>query len=416
MTYQTPKGTKDILGQEVVAWQKLEAHIQEVCRIFGFYEIRTPVFEYTELFTRSVGEATDVVQKEMYTFNDKSDRSLTLRPEMTAGAARAVVEHSLYGNPQPTRLYYVGPCFRYEKPQAGRMRQFHQFGAELYGASGSEADAEVISLAYTLLKRLDLKNIELHINSLGGSSCRSKYNSVLKKFIAEHLDSLCPACRERFAVNPLRVLDCKEKKCQGILEEAPSSVETLDKECREHFELLQKLLTGMGIDFVVDPKLVRGLDYYTRTVFEFISGDIGAQGTVCGGGRYDNLIEECGGPSMPACGFAMGMERLILARQDGNEYSVSRQLYIGHMGEETREYAAKLIFQLRAQGFEVEGDLLGRGLKAQMKYADKIGAHYCIIIGGDELASGTGKIKNMATGEQYPITLDGLAEFLRSVW
>jgi len=411
MKIQTPKGTKDIYGPEALAWQKLEADIRDICRTFGFGELRTPIFEYTELFVRNVGETTDVVQKEMYTFNDKSERSLTLRPELTAGFARAVVEHSLYSASLPLKLYYIGPCFRYERPQAGRMRQFHQFNLEVYGASGPEADGEILAVGYTVLKKLKLKNIELHINSLGGPACRKKYNEVLKAFIGENIDKLCPTCMERHKTNPLRVLDCKEEKCRAVLAEAPSSIDALDKECREHFEALQKILKAYGIPFVIDPKLVRGLDYYTRTVFEFISGDIGAQGTVCGGGRYDNMLEECGGPSTPAVGFAMGMERLLMA-QGLEEFRPSCGLYLGHIGEAAGEFARKTVFELRQQGLAAEGDLMSRSVKAQMKYANKIGAKYALIIGDDELGSGRANIKNMETGDQENVELDKLAEFL----
>ncbi len=413
---QLPRGTKDIFGDEVRLWQSVEDLIKQTCRDFNYTEIRTPVFEHTELFVRGVGDTTDIVQKEMYTFQDKGERSITLRPEGTAGAARAYIEHSLYANTQPTKLYYIAPTFRYEKPEAGRNRQFHQFGIEAYGSYSPACDAEVISLAYELIQRLGIKNVTLHINSLGGRECRKKYNEVLKGYLQENLNQLCDTCKDRFSKNPLRILDCKNEQCKDIVKNAPSVLESLDKECREHFESLMQILSGLHIPFFIDTKIVRGLDYYTRTVFEFICGDIGSQSTVCGGGRYDAMIEECGGPKTGAVGFGMGLERLLMVLESqglATKKPAAADIFIGYVGKAGFYQAQALTFQLRQAGFVAETDTLERSVKAQLKYADKINAAFSCIIGDDEIAQKKLNLKNMATGGSTTVDWDGLPLVLR---
>ncbi len=399
---QLPRGTKDIYGEEIRLWHKVEDVMREVCRLFGYNEIRTPMFEHTELFVRGVGEGTDIVQKEMYTFNDKGNRSITLRPEGTAGAARAYIEHSMYAEPAPTKLYYISPVFRYEKPEAGRFRQFHQFGIESYGSYSPASDAEVISLAYEIIKRLGLKNISLHLNSLGGAECRRQYNERLKAYLNENAKNLCETCNERLVKNPLRVLDCKNEGCKDTIKNAPSILEGLGTECRTHFEDLMSILIKMNIPFYVDSGIVRGLDYYTKTVFEFISNDIGSQSTVCGGGRYDSLIEECGGPKTGSVGFGMGIERLILALSANKSEETSSSnphVFIGYIGKGGLTHAQSLTLDLRRKGFIAETDTVNRSVKAQLKYADKIKAAYSCIIGDDEILNKQINLKNMATGE-----------------
>ncbi len=413
MLTQAPRGTKDIFGAEMHEWHAIEGKMREICKTFGIEEIRTPIFEHTELFLRGVGETTDVVQKEMYTFMDKGDRSITLRPESTAGVARAYIEHGMHNNAQPIKLYYIAPTFRYEKAQKGRQRQFHQFGIEMFGSYSPALDAEVISVAAELIESLGIKNIELRINSLGCNKCREKYNKLLKDYIGDNLDSLCPTCKERYEKNPLRVLDCKEERCQKMIENAPSIVDCLGEECQEHFQKLQEILTAMGIKYVVDSKIVRGLDYYTRTVFEFVSNSIGSQGTVCGGGRYDNLIEECGGERTGAVGFGLGMERLLLtlqAQEGEKEYKPYRDIYIGSMGEKGMVKAQALTYALRKRGITAECDTLGRGVKAQMKYANKIGARFSAVIGDNEIDTDTVSLKDMDTGEKADIKLSEIIE------
>lgn len=409
MLTQAPRGTFDLYGQELLEWKNVEKEIERVTSEFNFKEIRTPIFEHTELFLRGIGDTTDVVQKEMYTFEDKGGRSITLRPEWTAGVGRAYLEHSLYAEVQPTKLYYVGPCFRYEKPQAGRNRQFSQFGCELYGAADPAADAEVMALAHTLLQRLGITNVTLHINSLGCPDCRRRYNRVLTDYFESRKDKLCPTCQERLTRNPLRILDCKSPICQEIVKGAPSTLDSLDDECRNHFEELQRRLMAMAIPFEVDPGIVRGLDYYTRTVFEFVCNDIGAQGTVCGGGRYDSLIEELGGAPTPAVGFAMGIGRLLLARQAlqaAPAVSEPLDIFVGSMGARASVQAGELALQLRRAGYTAETDIMGRSVKAQMKYANKLGARYTAILGDDELDQNRIRLKNMQDGTVQEAALD----------
>ncbi|MBQ7266615.1 MAG: histidine--tRNA ligase [Firmicutes bacterium] len=406
MAVKKPRGTNDFYGEKAVMLRNVEEKIRKVCRSFRVKEIVTPMFEYTELFERGVGETTDIVQKEMFTFEDRGGRSLTLKPEGTAGAARAFIENGMSSLPMPVKLFYIAPCFRNERPQAGRYKQFHQFGVEVYGCEDVRADAETIALAHNVIKDLGLKNIKLKINSLGCSECRKKYNDTLKSFVGERIDSLCEDCKQRFEKNPLRVLDCKNEKCKEVLAQAPCILDCLDEECTQHFEALKKHLDNLGIDYIVDKTIVRGLDYYTRTVFEFVSEDIGAQGTVCGGGRYDNLVKECGGQDTPAVGFAMGLERimLLLEQQESTEEE-GADVYIASIGEEGEMYAEKLCGQLRAEGIAAECDIVGRSLKAQMKYADKIKAVYSLVIGDDDIKNDSVVLKNMQDGEKVDIKL-----------
>lgn len=412
MAIQLVKGTKDLYGSEVIQWQKLENDIRNICAAFGIGEIRTPMFEFTELFARGVGETTDIVQKEMYTFTDDGNRSLTLRPEGTAGTVRAYIEHGMHNQPQPTKLYYISPTFRCENTQAGRQRQFHQFGIEMFGSYSAAQDAEAISVATTLLEKLGVKNVELRINSLGCPQCRKQYNKMLREFIGSHLEKLCPTCKERYQKNPLRVLDCKEEGCQKIIADAPSVLECLDEQCSAHFQKVQSILNEMGIAFTVDPKIVRGLDYYTRTVFEFVSDGL----TVCGGGRYDNLVEQCGGKPTGAVGFGMGIERLmmILEKQYGcMEQKSDVLLYIGSMGEKGLFKAQALTLQLRKEGIHAECDTVERSVKAQMKYANKIGALYSVIIGDTELQENKLELKNMTEGTSETISLSQLPAIIK---
>lgn len=406
------RGTKDIFGADMKAWHNLEAIVRNLCIDFGFNEIRTPVFEFTNLFQRGVGETTDIVQKEMYTFIDKGENNITLKPEGTAPTVRAYLEHKMYADTQPTKLYYMTPAFRYEKPQAGRQRQFHQFGIELFGAESATADAEVIAIASTLLDRLGIKKVELHINSLGGPECRAKYNQMLSKFLQEHIEDLCPLCQERMEKNPLRVLDCKNPSCGLIVKDAPTVLDCLGEGCQAHFQELQDLLTQMNIPFVIDPSIVRGLDYYTKTVFEFISNDIGSQGTVCGGGRYDKLVEEVGGASTPAVGFGAGIERLLLVQEAENgakENVPARDIFIGAIGEQAVIKAHGLVHQLRQDGISAEADHMKRSVKAQMKYANRIGARFSTIIGDNEIETGKVSLKNMDTGDITEVNLTDIA-------
>jgi len=402
---QAPKGTRDVYGQEMLVWHKVETAVRSITDSFNFAEIRTPIIESTDLFLRGVGDTTDIVQKEMYTFNDKGGRSLSLRPELTAGVARAYIERGMHSRPQPTKLWYIGSNFRYENPQAGRYRQHYQFGVEVFGSTNYATEAEVISLGWTLLSQLGVKDVTVHINSIGCTSCRKVYHARLGEFIAQRLDSLCGLCRIRADKNPLRVLDCKNASCKEQIANAPSVLDALDEECTVHFQGLQKLLTGFGIPYVVDSRVVRGLDYYTRTVFEFIGGD-GL--TVIGGGRYDGLISQIGGAETPAVGFGMGIERLVLLlqKQQNEETQTNAPLlFIGHAEEAGFVKSQELAYELRQVGASVETDIVGRSVKAQMKYSDKIGAQYTMILGGSEIESGEATIKDMATGEQKKVQL-----------
>lgn len=403
------RGTEDILPEESALWRHIEDTVYKTCKNFGYGEIRTPVFEATELFQRGVGDTTDVVQKEMYTFEDKGGRSITLRPEGTAAVARSFVEHSLFSNPQPTKLYYIMSFYRYEKPQAGRLREFHQFGVECFGAGTPATDAEVISLAYTLLKNLGVSGLTLNINSIGCPECRSEYSRALTEYFSSNKDKLCDTCKERLNKNPMRILDCKSEICKQIAAGAPKMLDYLCDECREHFEKLKNQLEIMGIEYEVNPKIVRGLDYYTKTVFEFIADIDGAKSTVCGGGRYDGLIEEIGGKPTVGIGFGMGIERLILQLKAQNSavnsINTAPEVFVAAIGEAAENFAQKLVFELRNSGVSAERDLLGRSLKAQMKYADKLSASYSIVLGDNEINSGEAVIKNMNDGSQNKIAL-----------
>ena len=396
-----PKGTKDVLPSESFKWHYVEKKIKETARLFGLKEIRTPTFEHTELFLRGVGETTDVVNKEMYTFNDKAGRSITLKCEGTAGVARSFIENGLFNNALPQKMFYETPVFRYERPQAGRLREHHQFGVEYYGAKDAEADAEVILIAYSIMKSVGL-NVRLNINSIGCPECRKKYNAALKEYLAGKFDEMCPVCRDRFERNPLRILDCKEEGCKEICKGAPKILDFLCDDCNAHFEKLKKYLTAAGLEYTVNPMIVRGLDYYTRTVFEFVTTDLGSQGTVCGGGRYDSLVSQIGGPDVPCVGFGMGLERiLMLMEAKGVEIPDESltELYIANIGEETAETAFVLCNEIRALGVSCECDLMGRGVKAQFKYADKVRAKYVATVGTGEIESGKIKIKRMSDGE-----------------
>lgn len=411
-----PKGTKDVVPDAAYKWHYLEDVVRKTAAEFGFKEIRTPTFEHTELFLRGVGETTDIVNKEMYTFTDKGDRSITLKPEGTAGVARAYIENCLGDMPQPVKMYYLTPVFRYERPQAGRLREHHQFGVELYGSASPYADAEVMLVAKTLFDKLGLTEPVLNINSIGCPECRKKYNAALKEYLAGNIDKMCASCRERFDKNPLRILDCKEPGCKAITASAPKTLEYLCDDCRAHFEKLQSILSSAGVEFKVNPSVVRGLDYYTGTVFEFISSAIGAQGTVCGGGRYNNLVSEVGGKPTPAVGFGMGLERLIMILENLNLYLGEPEtptIYIAPTSEAEAEAAFSVVGELRKKGVSAECDIMGRSLKAQMKYAGKRGYAFVAVMGADEINSGKIKIKRMSDGVETECAISDIAEVLR---
>lgn len=407
------KGTNDILPCDSYKYQFVEGKMLETASLYGFREIRVPVFEHTEVFRRSVGDTTDVVQKEMYTFDDKGGRSITLRPELTAGVVRSVIEHGLVNGALPVKICYIGGCYRYEKPQAGRLREFHQFGVECFGAPSPAADAEVIALAHQLLNTVGLKDVALEINSIGCSECRKQYHAALKEYFSSKSQELCETCRDRLERNPMRILDCKSPICSEIAKDAPKVIDYLCNECHDHFEGVKKHLDAAQIKYTVNPQIVRGLDYYTKTVFEFVCKNIGAQSTVCGGGRYDGLISQMGGPQTAALGFGMGIERLMLALENQNAKlpdSKSCDIYIAAMGETAAIKASALSISLRRDGFEAQCDVCGRGLKAQMKYADKIGALYSAVLGDNELQTGKCNIKNMKNGEIKEICIDNFSE------
>ena len=403
------KGTEDVLPKQSYRWQFVENIMREEARAYGFKEIRTPVFEHTELFARGVGQTTDVVQKEMYTFDTKGGESVTLRPEGTAGAARAVLEHSLEQDGLPIKASYFVSCYRYEKPQAGRLREFHQFGIEEYGTQAPAADAEIICLAQSVLDRLGLSQVHLEINSIGCPECRARYNQALKEYFTQYKDRLCPTCLTRLEKNPMRLLDCKSPEDKEIAKDAPKITDYLCEECEAHFTEVKKYIDAAGVEYTVNPTIVRGLDYYTKTVFEFVTDCIGAQGTVCGGGRYDGLIEELGGKHMPSLGFAMGMERLLMV-MDAQKIKIpdndKTALYIATMGDAAKVKAFELLRQVRECGLIAETDVVGRGLRAQMKYADKIGAKYSVVLGDNEIEENKARVKNMETGEQTELALD----------
>jgi len=407
------KGTQDLLPSQSHENQYIESALLEIAGNFGFKEIRTPVFEHTELFTRSVGDTTDVVQKEMYTFEDKGGRSITLRPEGTAGIVRAFLEHGLFNEPLPQKLCYLTSCYRYEKPQAGRLREFHQFGVECLGTVSPAADAEVISLGDQIFAYLGVENLSLEINSIGCPDCRRDYYKALKKYFESKKSELCPTCLDRLDRNPMRILDCKSPVCSKIAADAPIVLDFICQPCKEHFEQVKSYLDTMNITYKENPHIVRGLDYYTRTVFEFVSNEIGAQGTVLGGGRYDGLVEELGGQSTPSLGFAMGLERLLLlmhAQEIPFPQAKGCDVYIISVGEMAYKKAAALAFELRGSGISAQFDVAGRSVKAQMKFADKIGAAYTVVLGEDELKSGKLKLKYMKNGEITETPLESFAE------
>lgn len=403
------KGTKDVLPQDVHKNQYIEATCLSVAEKFGYKEIRTPVFEHTELFQRGVGDTTDVVQKEMYTFDDKGGRSITLRPEGTAGAARSFLENGLCNEALPQKVCYLTSCYRYEKPQAGRLREFHQFGIECFGATSPLADAEMISLAKNVFDELGVNNLHLEINSIGCPTCRAEYHKALKEYFEGRKDELCQTCQDRLDRNPMRILDCKSPICSEIANDAPVVLDYLCDECKEHFDSVKKYLDAMNIEYTVNPQIVRGLDYYTKTVFEFVSDSIGAQGTVCGGGRYDGLIEEFGGQKTPSLGFGMGLERLQLVMEAQNcdfPEPEKADLFIVAMGEKATLKAVEIAKDMREEGFSVLYDLNARSLRAQMKYADKVGAKFNVVIGDNEIENNTAELKNMSTGDKTEINLE----------
>lgn len=411
MLTNAPKGTKDVLPNQVYKWHYVENAFREICGRYVFKEIRTPVFEHTELFARGVGDTTDIVEKQMYTFEDYGKRSVTLKPEGTSPVVRAFVEHKLYADVQPSKYYYVIPCYRYEKPQSGRLREFHQFGIEIFGTDNMMADAEVIALASDFLSSLGIDDLELRINSIGCPECRDSYRNALRDFLKDKYEDLCETCKGRYERNPMRILDCKSPVCQALIEGAPFMLDHLCEECRTAFEGLKKNLDAMEIEYIVDPGIVRGLDYYTKTAFEFVSNRIGAQGTVCGGGRYDNLIELIGGPPIPGVGFGLGIERLLLLLEaTGREIPEPKKpdVFIAVMGERAKLFGLKLLRDLRKQGLKAEMDSLGRNIKGQFKYADRLEAKYTIIIGDNELDQNTVSVKNMETSEQKQVPLQDI--------
>mgnify|MGYP000203112917 CR=1 FL=1 len=413
MLIQAPKGTRDILPSEIYKWRYVENIIDQVCMNFGYKEIRIPVFEHTELFERGVGDTTDIVQKEMYTFKDKGGRSITLRPEGTAGVVRSYIQNGMASLPQPVKLYYKITAYRYENVQKGRYREFNQFGVEAFGSPGPSIDIEIISLVNTLFERLSLKNIGLFINSIGCPECRSEYNKKLKAYLEPILGSLCPTCRDRYERNPLRILDCKEKACQELTADAPALLDHLCSKCEEHFKSLRQGLDALGIAYKIDKRIVRGLDYYTRTVFEFVSDNVGTQGTICGGGRYDGLIESCGGRPAPGIGFGLGLERLLMEIESQGvaiPEPEGTEVFIASVGEKADLYAQSLVLQLRRNGVNAEKDHMSRSVRAQMKYADKLGAKYTVVIGEQEIETNKAVLRNMISGEEKDVSLDSIPE------
>ncbi|MBU5336453.1 histidine--tRNA ligase [Intestinibacter bartlettii] len=417
MLSKAPRGTKDITPKDVYKWHYVEKKFREICALYGYEEIRTPIFEHTEVFARSVGDTTDVVQKEMYSFTDRGDRQLSLKPEGTAGVIRSFIENKMYADTQPTKLYYITPCFRYERPQAGRQRQFHQFGIEVLGSDGPSVDAEVISLAVQFFNEMGLKNLSVNINSVGCPTCREEYNRKLKEYLDKKVDVLCETCLERKDKNPMRVIDCKNPHCKENLQDIPFMIDHLCDDCKDHFEKLQTYLKEMDINYVVDKTIVRGLDYYKKTAFEIISNDIGSQSTVCGGGRYDGLVEMLGGPKgISGIGFGLGVERLLLTLENNNieiENPKSTDIYIATIGDAAKTKSFKLIKDLRANHISADNDHLDKSLKAQFKYSDKLNAKYTVVIGDDELANDTATLKNMKTSEQTTIKLSELVDELK---
>lgn len=419
MLTKAPRGTKDIIPAEAYKWNYLEEKFRDLCRLYGYEEIRTPIFEHTELFKRGVGDTTDIVQKEMYTFKDRGDRDLTLKPEGTAGVIRAFIENKMYAETQPTKLFYITPCFRYERPQSGRQRQFHQFGVEAIGSDTPSLDAEVISLAMQFLGEAGLKDLTVSINSVGCPVCREEYNRLLKDYLATKADVLCDLCNDRRDKNPMRVIDCKNETCQANIVDIPLMADHLCDNCKDHFDQLKLYLDEMDIKYVVDKKIVRGLDYYKRTAFEIISNDLGAQSTVCGGGRYDGLVEQIGGPSgYSGIGFGLGAERLLLTLEaNGVEIGNPNHtdIFVVTIGDKAKLKSFSILKDLRENHISADKDHLDRSLKAQFKYSNKINAKYTIVIGDDELDKDKATLKNMETGDQKLIKISELVNELRSV-
>ncbi len=412
-----PKGTNDILPGQVEKWQYIEQTIRDICREYGYSEIRTPVFEHTELFLRGVGDTTDVVEKEMYTFEDKGRRSISLRPEGTASAVRAYVEHKLYAQPQPTKVFYTGSMFRYANVQAGRYREFHQFGVEVLGSNDPAVDAEVIAMAMDFYGRLGLTNLELHINSVGCPTCRKSHREELQSFLRPRLDKLCKMCQSRFERNPLRVLDCKENSCQEAGRGAPTTTTGLCPDCADHFALVKTYLDTIGVRYIVNERLVRGLDYYTNTAFEIMAPDIGAQSSIGGGGRYNGLVEQVGGPVTPGIGYALGLERVLAAmEQQGAAFpaGLTLDVFIAALGEAAKNSAFAILNDLRKAGLVAEMDYMGRSLKSQMKYAGKFNTRFTVIIGDDELNRGMAVLRDMVVGQQEEVALGVLRDKIQS--
>ena len=415
MLTRAPKGTKDILPSESYSWQYVEEKIRQIARLYGYREIRTPIFEHTDLFVRSVGDTTDIVQKEMFTFEDKGKRSITLKPEGTAGVVRAYIEHSLYAEPQPIKVYYITPCFRHERPQAGRQRQFNQFGVEVFGGKEASLDAEIISLAVKLFDSLAIKGLKVNLNSIGCPDCRGPYHEKIKEYLGDNINSLCKSCSDRYEKNPLRILDCKEEGCKALIAGIPLILDNLCDECKDHFDQVKAFLDAKGIDYQINPLIVRGLDYYTKTVFEIISDSLGAQSTVCGGGRYDGLVEECGGPKTPGIGFAIGLERLMMILEAQKAIDIIEEpmdIYIATIGYMARLKASDLISVLRKKGISADMDHVGRSIKAQFKYAGKQGYKFVCTIGENELTTGDLRIKNMKEGKEDSIRIESLLDYL----
>ena len=417
MAYKAPRGTVDILPAQSGKWQELEQLLRTICANYNVKEIRTPIFEHTELFNRAVGDTTDVVSKEMYTFEDRKGRSMTLRPEGTAGIARAYVENKLYGMPEKLqKVYYMGPMFRYERPQNGRQRQFHQFGVEMLGVESPYVDVECMLMAVTVVKALGLKNIQLHINTLGDQESRDAYREALQNHFQPVLNELCHDCQVRYEKNPLRILDCKVDKNHPMMKTAPKTIDYLTDNAKAHFEKVCALLDDLEIDYVVDPNLVRGLDYYSHTVFEIISDDpkLGAGSTVGGGGRYNGLVEELGGPQTPGVGFAFGMERLMIVLGDDHEDEEGLDVYIMPLGSEAKDLAMQIMTMLRANGFTCDMDQCDRGLKGQFKSADRFHAHFSMIIGDEEVQKEVVNMKCNHTKEQVEVPLENIVEFIEN--
>ncbi|MBO4236126.1 MAG: histidine--tRNA ligase [Firmicutes bacterium] len=415
MLIKTVKGTKDIMPNQVYRWHYVEKLFRNIAERYGYKEIRTPLFEYTELFSRGVGDTTDIVQKEMYTFNDNKGRSLSLKPEGTASAVRAFLENKIYAEPQPTKLYYETSCYRYEEPQSGRQREFHQFGVEIFGAESMLADAEIISLADEFLKECGIEELKLRINSVGCPSCREKYKSALRDYFRPHLSKLCDTCKVRFERNPMRIIDCKSPQDKELALGAPSILNYLCDDCKASFDELKENLDTLGIEYEIDPTIVRGLDYYTKTAFEFVTEKIGAQGTVCGGGRYDNLMYEIGEQDVPGVGFGLGIERLLLLMENcGVEIPEpdGMDALIVVLGEEARTIGLKLTNELRQKGLKVEMDLMERNIKGQMKHADRLGVRYAVVIGDDEILNGEAQVRDMRISEQKSVPFHRLYEEL----